>query len=238
MLTYLTFIILNQTIRRGGGYSPLIWAIRVGAAQQGLLWLYTVLRGIQDSLGLWIPRRGFRIPGTWSQSLSVKAGFWIQIVSRIPDSLSCTPESKAQDYGFLKQNFPQFRNPNSLALAKLFTVFQIWWCLSRLAGDIKLLILTKNNSDSALGNHKSVLFLMVLNYSVFTARILCGNRQRNSAKSCTLNWPTSKDLLLPMTRASQARDMQLIAMRTPVNTAIRPSPLPSSKESVKEKAFI
>ena len=29
-------------------------------------------KGIQDSLGFWIPRRGFQIPGTGFQSLSVE----------------------------------------------------------------------------------------------------------------------------------------------------------------------
>ena len=33
-------------------------------------------KGMQDSLGFWIPRRGFRIPGTTFQSRSVKLGFW------------------------------------------------------------------------------------------------------------------------------------------------------------------
>ena len=39
----------------------------------------------QDSLGLWISRRGFRIPDTGFQSLSVELGFWIPIVSGIPN---------------------------------------------------------------------------------------------------------------------------------------------------------
>ena len=45
----------------------------------------------------------FRIP--WS--LSVKLRFWIPIVSGIPDSLSCIPYSKDQDFGFHKQKFPR-----------------------------------------------------------------------------------------------------------------------------------
>ena len=50
-------------------------------------------KGIRDSLGFWIPGTGF-------QSLSVERGFWIPIVSGIPDSLSCIPDStKAQDSG-------------------------------------------------------------------------------------------------------------------------------------------
>ena len=41
----------------------------------------------------------------------VELGFWIPILSRIPDSLSCIPESKVQDSGFHKQNFPGFWIP-------------------------------------------------------------------------------------------------------------------------------
>ena len=39
----------------------------------------------------------------------MKLGFWIPIVSRIPDPLSCILDSKAQDSGFHEQNFPEFR---------------------------------------------------------------------------------------------------------------------------------
>ena len=41
-------------------------------------------------------------------SLSVKLGFWIPIVSGIPDSLSCFLDFKAQDSGFHKQKFHGF----------------------------------------------------------------------------------------------------------------------------------
>ena len=44
-----------------------------------------------------------------SHSLSVELGFWIAIVSGIPDSPSCIPVSKAWDSAFHKQNFPVFR---------------------------------------------------------------------------------------------------------------------------------
>ena len=47
---------------------------------------------------------GFRI------FLSVKLGFWIPVVTEIPDSFSCIPDSKAKDSGFQKQNFPGIRN--------------------------------------------------------------------------------------------------------------------------------
>jgi len=72
-----------------------------------LLALYSVLpssatavlsdqcKGIQDSLGFWIPRRGYRIPVTGFQPLTIESGFWIPIVNWIPNSLSCSPETKA-----------------------------------------------------------------------------------------------------------------------------------------------
>ena len=52
----------------------------------------------------------FRIP--WS--LSVKLGFWIPIVSGIPDSLSCIPDAKDQISDSTSKNFPGFRNSDSL----------------------------------------------------------------------------------------------------------------------------
>ena len=63
-------------------------------------------KGIQDSLGFWIPYRRFWILGTGFQSLSVELWFWIAIVSGIPDSLSCIPDSKVHDSGFHRQIFP------------------------------------------------------------------------------------------------------------------------------------
>ena len=73
---------------------------------------FTPCKGIiQHSLGLCIPRCGFRIPGTGFQSLSRELGFWIPIVIGIPDSFSCIPDSKTQDFGFHKQNFLGFRIP-------------------------------------------------------------------------------------------------------------------------------
>ena len=60
-------------------------------------WHFASCKGIQDSLGFWIPHRGFRIPGTGFQYLSVELEIWIPILGRIPDSLSCILNSKAQD---------------------------------------------------------------------------------------------------------------------------------------------
>ena len=97
---------------------------------------YSPCKGIQDSIGFWIPRCGFRISRWW---ISVfVGGTWIQIaiVGGIPDSLSCIPDSKAQDMGFhkkifpdsrsKKQNFFGFRNPDSLhqATSSLFLAFR------------------------------------------------------------------------------------------------------------------
>ena len=46
----------------------------------------------------WIPDSSYG----WGDSLSVELGFRISIVSGIPDSLSCIPDSKAQNFDFLK----------------------------------------------------------------------------------------------------------------------------------------
>ena len=61
-----------------------------------------------------ILRLRFRIPGNgFPVSLLVELGFWILIVSRIPDSLSCIPDSKTQGCGFHKQNVSGFRIPQA-----------------------------------------------------------------------------------------------------------------------------
>ena len=52
--------------------------------------------------------RGFRITGAGFQYLSLEPGFWIPIVSEIPDSLSCIPDSKAQGSRFHEQNLSGF----------------------------------------------------------------------------------------------------------------------------------
>ena len=55
------------------------------------------------------------IPGTGFQSLSGKLGFWIPFVFGIPDSLSCLPDSKVEDFGFYLAglNFPRSRIPKT-----------------------------------------------------------------------------------------------------------------------------
>ena len=45
--------------------------------------------------------------------ISVELGFWIPVVSGILDSLSCIPDSKAQDSGFHIPKFPEFWIPES-----------------------------------------------------------------------------------------------------------------------------
>ena len=50
----------------------------------------------------------------FQSSLSVELGFRIPIVSGIPDSLSCIPDSKTQDSKFYKHKFSCFRNLGSL----------------------------------------------------------------------------------------------------------------------------
>ena len=49
-----------------------------------------------------------------SKSFSEELGFRIPIVSGIPDSYSCIPDSKAKDSEFYMQKFPGSRNPDSL----------------------------------------------------------------------------------------------------------------------------
>ena len=44
---------------------------------------------------------------------------------RIPDSMRCIPDSKGEDYGFSKQKFARFQNPNILTWGKLLTVTDV-----------------------------------------------------------------------------------------------------------------
>ena len=63
--------------------------------------------------GFWILSSGFRFPSTGFQSLPVELRFWITIVSGIPVSLNCIPDSEAQDSELHKQNVPGFRIPQA-----------------------------------------------------------------------------------------------------------------------------
>ena len=54
---------------------------------------------------------GFQLPD--SKLFLVELGFQIPIVSGIPDSYICIPDSKAQDSGFHQQKFPRFRIPHA-----------------------------------------------------------------------------------------------------------------------------
>ena len=54
-----------------------------------------------------------------SEGIQKSLGFWIPFVSGIPDSLSCIPESKAQDSGFYWQKFPRLWNPYPLHVANV-----------------------------------------------------------------------------------------------------------------------
>ena len=73
---------------------------------------------VKDSLGFWIPRHGFQIPGTGFRSLLVKFGFLIPISNRVLYPLSCIPDSKAQDSRFHKKKFPGFWNPDFLDMER------------------------------------------------------------------------------------------------------------------------
>ena len=81
---------------------------------------------IQDSLGLWIPRCGFRIedPGFWippQWSLDPDSNRW-----QIMDSLSWILDSKAHDSGLYQQKFSGFQiltGPWHLSLSHTKTCF-------------------------------------------------------------------------------------------------------------------
>ena len=77
------------------------------------IWRYAPCKGIDSHRWIldstpWIPDNSCEF-----QCLSVELGFWIPIVSLIPESMSCLPDSKAKDSGFRKK-FPGFRNLDSL----------------------------------------------------------------------------------------------------------------------------
>ena len=79
---------------------------------------------IQDSLGSWIPRFGFRILGTGFQYLSV--GTWILDSNRFWDSRipwAVFSDSKTQESGFHKQKFPGFSYMGRIVLLR----FSLYW---------------------------------------------------------------------------------------------------------------
>ena len=57
-----------------------------------------------------------------SRSFSMKLEFRILIVSGIPGSYSCIPDSKAQDSAFHMQKFPGCRNPDSLYMGRVAAI--------------------------------------------------------------------------------------------------------------------
>ena len=111
--------------------------------------------GIQDSLGLWISRRGFRIPWNWI----LEFGFRTPFISVILVSLSCIPESKAHYSGFHKQKFPRFRNMDFLTdmtdtLALLFSrsINQICLAIWNSRNFIRCIVYRQNKSFSQVYN--------------------------------------------------------------------------------------
>ena len=77
-------------------------------------------RGIQDSLRSWIPRRGFRIPDSryWislfvSGTRILHSNLW-----RIPDSLSCIPDSTSKIFTESRFNNQKFRESGFLTCGK------------------------------------------------------------------------------------------------------------------------
>ena len=56
----------------------------------------------------------FQVPDSSICQYNLDSGFWTPIVSGIPDTLNCIPDSKTKDSVFQKQKFPGLRNPDSL----------------------------------------------------------------------------------------------------------------------------
>ena len=80
----------------------------------GYSWdLPPVLDNPRQSIRFWIPYCGFLVLGLYwiLYPLSVELGFSIPIISRIPNFLSCIPDSKAQGSGFHKKSFSGFQIP-------------------------------------------------------------------------------------------------------------------------------
>ena len=75
-------------------------------------------KGIQDSIELWIPRRGFRI-------LCQKRIVQNPTATTIPDSSSFILYSKSQNFGFHRQKFPEFGNVYSLTRGGWMVTFEI-----------------------------------------------------------------------------------------------------------------
>ena len=67
------------------------------------------VKGIQDILEFWIPRLRFRIPITGFKIFFSETWIPDSNCSRIPDSYSCIPDSKTQEFGFHQQKCPRFR---------------------------------------------------------------------------------------------------------------------------------
>ena len=69
----------------------------------------------------------FQIPGRWFRiailcQWNMDSGFQ-SLVGSVLDSLSCIPDSKAQDSGFHELNFPRFRIPHAKILRISESVF-------------------------------------------------------------------------------------------------------------------
>ena len=97
-------------------------------------------KGIQDSLGFWIPRRGVRIPGTAFQSLSVE--LWaiyglVELEFSIPWGVFPIPMSMIQDSGFHAQNLPKGRTDqwSCRVVASIYVLYIILSAFNAFYGD-------------------------------------------------------------------------------------------------------
>ena len=76
-----------------------------------------------------------------SRSLSVELGFWTSILDRIPDSLSCIPDSKAPDFVFHKENFLGFQHLDSLTLGDIRIFVLLQWSGKAMAFQFSLVVI-------------------------------------------------------------------------------------------------
>ena len=123
-----------------------------------------------------------------SGSLSVEVGFWIPIVSGVPDSLTCIQDSIVQDSRFHKQTFHRFWNTEFPYMGQEYiTLFPIF-------------LKSKN-----LASHQFCYSRLCLSTETVSCRLLQRMEKRDidwNLKNSSFNWlcqqKSPKQLLWPM----------------------------------------
>ena len=153
-------------------------------------------KGIQDSLRFWIPHRGFRIPGTEFQYLSVELGFWIPVVTGIPNSLSCNS-------GFQRTGF---RMPQTK--------------FSRILDSV-----SKNLPDSLTSTALHNLFRMFLPYSSNKNILRCQNPRNESVLYPYSTWKPNRSKIIVCQLFSQKSIMRKLFTLGRLFVSLAPLPL-------------